>query len=527
MSHSNPPLKNPSEVEHQHSIHHNPQQPPKQIPVHHHIQHLPQHNHHHHMAMFFDTHYNQWVPHQSRVLPGFPINTSNYELDQLQSPMVEFTDNQQIFQSTSSSSSSQLLLNEDSLGLPYEQVSAVSLEPQLPSGIIQFQSSTIGHMHPTNAPLQLQQQQQNSTLSLQQTSDTKNSAEDFAGQQSPFQSVEPINNYHTTPLVQIPHLNNVTSTNTTQDNMAVTGCSITSPESATISAHAQTLSPVPRDLSRLYFKDLYTVTSSASHSNDIKNQGVISDRHFARPLSPDSPAGPGSSVEALQDRDPYWIPWDFNRGRRFAVFLANIDERVGADISIIDEVETIVKTELGSSKTTDNEILTPYIEPVSSMDKTVKRAKLGRKTCSSGSRSLKPGPKPYNPPKILNSDPVTNIETLQFEYSIKSKKITHTITVPPISIQQLDHLTKHLSPRFKFNNSVYPKALVEKSQYTGNRYWYENETNMIGWILCDWNQAIMLGNKGLIQRAVDSWRNTRKDQRVVSRRVKKRQNMEG
>lgn len=77
-----------------------------------------------------------------------------------------------------------------------------------------------------------------------------------------------------------------------------------------------------------------------------------------------------------------------------------------------------------------------------------------------------------------------------------------------------------LSPEFKTENCVYPRACCNKDNYKGNRLVYESECNTVGWALADLNPALR-GKRGLIQRAVDSWRNSNQDPRLRSRRVRR------
>jgi hypothetical protein len=77
-----------------------------------------------------------------------------------------------------------------------------------------------------------------------------------------------------------------------------------------------------------------------------------------------------------------------------------------------------------------------------------------------------------------------------------------------------------LSPEFKQENCVYPRACCPKDQYRGNRLMYETDCNRVGWALAELNIPLR-GKRGLIQRAVDSWRNSNQDPRLRSRRVRR------
>ncbi|GAN08866.1 hypothetical protein MAM1_0228c08383 [Mucor ambiguus] len=70
---------------------------------------------------------------------------------------------------------------------------------------------------------------------------------------------------------------------------------------------------------------------------------------------------------------------------------------------------------------------------------------------------------------------------------------------------------------FRVQNAIYPRANVSREEYDGNRWEYETSCNKLGWELCWLNQEQLCGRRGLIQRAVDSYRNRHAEMR--SRRV--------
>ena len=80
--------------------------------------------------------------------------------------------------------------------------------------------------------------------------------------------------------------------------------------------------------------------------------------------------------------------------------------------------------------------------------------------------------------------------------------------------------TDGLPNDFRTDNCVYPRACCGKDTYKGNRLQYENECNTVGWALAELNPCLR-GKRGLIQRAVDSWRNSNQDPRLRSRRVRR------
>ncbi|CCH45211.1 Cytadherence high molecular weight protein 3 [Wickerhamomyces ciferrii] len=132
--------------------------------------------------------------------------------------------------------------------------------------------------------------------------------------------------------------------------------------------------------------------------------------------------------------------------------------------------------------------------------------------------TTQPGPIPATKPKIAK-DPVTGEELLMFSYS-KRKIIKNFSIKCPGDQQKLENILSTLPQEFTLENCVYPRAMGTEEEYKGNRYNYEKECNEIGWGL-SWLNPELRNHRGLIQRAVDSWRNTRPDKKLRSRRVRK------
>lgn len=104
------------------------------------------------------------------------------------------------------------------------------------------------------------------------------------------------------------------------------------------------------------------------------------------------------------------------------------------------------------------------------------------------------------------------IEWLHFTYSTKGHIQEYCIRV------DVDELSLDDIPEdFKNENCVYPRALGARETYIGNRWEYETAVNEIAWKLVWKNVVVLSGKRGLIQRAVDSYRNRTPENR--SRRV--------
>lgn len=125
-----------------------------------------------------------------------------------------------------------------------------------------------------------------------------------------------------------------------------------------------------------------------------------------------------------------------------------------------------------------------------------------------------PGPIPATTPLVVRQDN-NGVQWIAFEYSRDRVKMEYTIRcdVESVNVEQL-------AAEFKSENCVYPRACCNKDQYRGNRLIYETECNTVGWALAELNPCLR-GKRGLIQRAVDSWRNSNQDPRLRSRRVRR------
>ncbi|KAK9368807.1 hypothetical protein V1509DRAFT_658472 [Lipomyces kononenkoae] len=129
-------------------------------------------------------------------------------------------------------------------------------------------------------------------------------------------------------------------------------------------------------------------------------------------------------------------------------------------------------------------------------------------------RSCPPGPIPAAPPALVRRDE-HGVDWIAFQYSKDRVRTEYCIRC---DVESID-LTK-MSKLFRKLNCIYPRADVPETNYLGNRHHYENECNRIGWALAHLNPSLR-GKRGLIQRAVDSWRNSNADPKVRSRRVRR------
>lgn len=128
--------------------------------------------------------------------------------------------------------------------------------------------------------------------------------------------------------------------------------------------------------------------------------------------------------------------------------------------------------------------------------------------------SAAPGPIPATTPLVVRQDN-NGVQWIAFPYSRDRIRKEYVIRC---DVESVD--VDSLSPEFKADNCVYPRACCGKENYKGNRLNYETECNNVGWALAELNPCL-IGKRGLIQRAVDSWRNSNRDPNLRSRRVKR------
>lgn len=124
------------------------------------------------------------------------------------------------------------------------------------------------------------------------------------------------------------------------------------------------------------------------------------------------------------------------------------------------------------------------------------------------------GPVPATTPVVVKSDK-NGVDWIAFEYSRNGVKMEYTIRCDVASVN-----TKGLSQDFRSANCIYPRACCSKEQYQGKRFAYESKCNALGWALASLNPPLR-EKRGLIQRAVDSWRNSNQNPKLRSRRVRK------
>ncbi|CEP14211.1 hypothetical protein [Parasitella parasitica] len=123
---------------------------------------------------------------------------------------------------------------------------------------------------------------------------------------------------------------------------------------------------------------------------------------------------------------------------------------------------------------------------------------------------------------VTSNEPIAEIkdgvEWVSFVYSHNRtlKRYSIRTDIQMVALDVVDD-------KFKAENCVYPRANLPKETYKGNRWAYETECNDLGWKLAWLNKSEIAGKRGLIQRAVDSYRNRYPSMR--SRRVARQEKL--
>ena len=113
---------------------------------------------------------------------------------------------------------------------------------------------------------------------------------------------------------------------------------------------------------------------------------------------------------------------------------------------------------------------------------------------------------------VLHHEGCTGAAFIRFQYPNKGQHLEYSLRA------DIDHISADELPEdFRRENCVYPRAYCGLDAYVGNRYEYETQVNDIAWRLTWLNRDVLAGKRGLIQRAVDNYRNLFKESR--SRRV--------
>ncbi|KAF9911112.1 hypothetical protein EC991_004666 [Linnemannia zychae] len=220
-------------------------------------------------------------------------------------------------------------------------------------------------------------------------------------------------------------------------------------------------------------------------------------------------------------------------------------EQVSVCSALTDGVMMPVQQLLSPSERVMDALSGLSIEQLSTMEKTLRRAKMSRQqhplgstttvapstpiTSRSPSRSTpasnmkqymsvmdttSKNPSPLNKPLIKT---VHGVSWLTFTYATRS-----AVRTPYTVRADIDQVSMYdIPPEFQVANCLYPSANGAEEEYKGSRRNYERECNEQGWKLAYLNPTILSERKGILQRAVISLRNVSSEQK--SRRVKRQE----
>ncbi|KAI9243726.1 hypothetical protein BDA99DRAFT_529887 [Phascolomyces articulosus] len=188
-----------------------------------------------------------------------------------------------------------------------------------------------------------------------------------------------------------------------------------------------------------------------------------------------------------------------------------LEDLSSEQITLIEQtIRRIKKRKLNCQKEEDEYLPTSTFSSSSSSSSssTTSRRTLARTTTTPSSSSSSRNTSRHEPTVEIRD----GVEWVSFVYSHNRvlKRYSIRTDIQTVTLDTLDE-------QFKLDNCVYPRAHLPKETYRGNRWNYETECNRLGWKLAWLNKSEIAGKRGLIQRAVDSYRNRSPSMR--SRRV--------
>ncbi|KAH3680730.1 hypothetical protein WICPIJ_008127 [Wickerhamomyces pijperi] len=269
---------------------------------------------------------------------------------------------------------------------------------------------------------------------------------------------------------------------------------------------------------------MYSISGTASQGLEINCEPsyqysqlqLYSMGAFARNIIPDSSFTPPSVPEASTQQKQLFAPIPVSRTVSMDAINETpvshcVDKPINEDDKRLLTSSPNISTMTVKSES-NRQLLSPL--PTDSEPNSPDKAKTEMESHPKLQHTTQTGPIPASKPMIA-LDSITGDEVITFSYSKQKIIRTFSLKKPRITFDP-----NTLPEDFRRDNCIYPRAMVPVEQYKGNRGKYERECNDLGWIFAWFNPEIR-GHRGLIQRAVDSWRNTRCDKKIRSRRVRR------
>ncbi|KAI5188663.1 hypothetical protein NECID01_0276 [Nematocida sp. AWRm77] len=204
-------------------------------------------------------------------------------------------------------------------------------------------------------------------------------------------------------------------------------------------------------------------------------------------------------------------------GRQKKVIEKDWESRAQAQYDLSMKKSDMINGYIDENLNSDNEYEEiEFMEELDEKQAGHKHAKDGAKEKKASARRIinKPATQPYI--KAINGE-----SKLCFTYPTKQSDAESAKGIEEIEfsikfdIENVD--TEKMTEKFRMDNSIYPRANVAQEKYLGNRWEYETEVNKLAWKLAALNPSLLYGKKGIVQRAVDSFRNLHRS--TSSRRV--------
>ncbi|KAG5513181.1 hypothetical protein PMAC_001551 [Pneumocystis sp. 'macacae'] len=286
-----------------------------------------------------------------------------------------------------------------------------------------------------------------------------------------------------------------------------TGIPVTIP--STISTIPSSISPISTSIPTTISTPIPTTISTSLPST------VSATVPSAMSTTISTPFGPDTTIPSADTHDTYaysvWTP-----STNHSTVPSTIQTSAVQAVQAMQAVQTVctyspalTQSTLTQPALTTLASLTPSSLTTSTLPS--EWTSFGRKEKPTGHSTVSSGPIPANPLRIYKD--ANGVDWISFAYSRERIRTEYTIRG---DVETIDLDT--LPEEFKQQNCIYPRARVPPEQYTGTRHRYETECNSIGWALAKLNPCLR-NKRGLIQRAVDSWRN--KEPSLRSRRIRR------
>ncbi|GAA5806993.1 hypothetical protein MFLAVUS_000342 [Mucor flavus] len=236
-----------------------------------------------------------------------------------------------------------------------------------------------------------------------------------------------------------------------------------------------------------------------------------------------APAKAESILECLTADQIIMIEDTINRVKRRKMDKSQLPSPIATPPTLAkDVVETTSSSAAAIANALAAAMVSAALQAPATPTKTTPTTVTPSKTVTAPTTSVAAATATTTTTSVTSNDPIAEVkdgvEWVSFVYSHNRtlKRYSIRTDIQKVALDIVDD-------KFKAENCVYPRANLPKETYKGNRWSYETECNDLGWKLAWLNKSEIAGKRGLIQRAVDSYRNRYPSMR--SRRVARQEKL--